>query len=96
MTTEDYEDGRMEAYMARWNRFRRQTMVLTSPELLELVELLRELDTALARYTTVVDGFDVVDLYYVSEEGNEQGGIRRRLETLLGLHPGELDTKRRP
>lgn len=82
--------------MIKWSRFRRESgHVLAASELMALGELLRELDTALGRYATVVDGFDVVDLYYVGESGSEQDGIRARLEKLLGMHPGSLDTSSR-
>lgn len=85
----------LEGYMIKWNRFRRESgHVLGASELLALGELLRELDASLARYHTVVDGFDVVDRYYVGESGSERDGIRSRLEKLLGMHPGSLDTSR--
>lgn len=80
MTT-DEQDTALEAYTARWNAFRRKTMVMTAPELLELVGLLREVDAeVLTHWYDTLDGWP---------------DIRARLEKLLGLHPGELDTKRR-
>lgn len=91
----DEQDEALGAHMIKWNRYRRESgHVLAAHELLALGDLLRELDAVLGRYATVVDGFDVVDLYYVSEEGSAKDGIRSRLEKLLGMHPGSLDTSR--
>lgn len=77
---------KLREYMIKWSRFRQQTMVLTAPELLALAELLRELDAELDKRPILFDAWHFGD--------GANGGIRARLETLLGMHPGSLDTSR--
>lgn len=75
---------RLDEYMIKWDRFRSKTMVLTAPELLALAELLRELDETLREFdVSAWDGYSW-----------EDEGLRAKIETLLGMHPGSLDTSR--
>lgn len=83
--------------MIRWNRFRRQTMILTAPALLELAEILREVDEELTRSETCPYNCasDWTDSVIHTRSGQVPvRGLRSRLEKLLGMHPGSLDTSK--
>lgn len=78
------EKAAAEGYTARWNAFRRKTMVLTAPELIELVGLLRDVDRQNDQRSNQPE-----------LEWTMWMHKRAELEKLLGLHEGSLDTSRR-
>lgn len=85
MTAGDEQDKALDGYMIQWNRFRRESgHVLAAHELLALGELLREVDAQnAARERQPV------------AEWRSWCRTRGKLEKLLGMHPGSLDTSRR-
>lgn len=93
MTAGDEQDRALDGYMIRWNRFRTESgHVLAASELLALGGLLRELDEKIRWYDS---GLIVWWDSAMWEAGSQKDGIRARLEKLLGMHPGSLDTSRR-